>query len=157
MSYPFPIDDVDSGFINQSVSNLDGVDRLNRRESRCQHRNLSKEKEVVSKGSSTGDERSTTLLLPPASLSNTQAPEHIIIAARLSRVHKLHIDRIMEILLIEMDVLRKIDQLFERADGLTEEEVLDYFESVSLCLDQRRQTGTDLQHELDRISGGLPL
>ncbi|GAX19211.1 hypothetical protein FisN_4Lu587 [Fistulifera solaris] len=121
------------------------------------NRNVSEETEVVSKGSSTGNESSVTLLLPPASLSNKQAPEHIITALRLSRAHKTHIDRIMKTLVIEMDVLRNIDHLCEREDRLTEQEVLDYFESVGRCLDQRRQSGADLQHELDPISRGSPL
>jgi hypothetical protein len=84
------------------------------------------------------------------------APEHMIIAIRLLRAHKAHVDQIMETLKIEMDTLRDFDKLLEEAGRPTEEEVLDYFEGVGLCLDQRTQAGTSLQHEMDRISQGIP-
>ncbi len=56
-----------------------------------------------------------------------------------------------------MNVLRNSDYLFERANSLTKKEVLDYFEDVRRCLDQRRQSGADLQRDLDRISSGSTL
>ena len=83
-------------------------------------------------------------------------PEHMVIAIRLLRDHKLHVDRIMETLKMEMDALRDFDSLLELAGRPTEAEVLDYFESVGLCLDQRMQASLQLQAELDKISRGEP-
>lgn len=93
---------------------------------------------------------------PRTQTSSHQAPEHMVIAIRLLRAHKLHVDRIMETLKMEMDALRDFDRLLEEAGRPTEEETLDYFESVGLCLDQRGQASAQLQHELDRISRGEP-
>lgn len=93
---------------------------------------------------------------PPLPMVVPSAPEHMVIAIRLLRAHKLHVDRIMETLKMEMDALRDFDRLLEQAGRPTEEEVLDYFESVGLCLDQRSQASARLQLELDRISRGEP-
>lgn len=82
------------------------------------------------------------------------APEHMVIAIRLLRAHKAHVDQIMETLKIEMDVLRDFDRLLEEPGRPTDEEVLDYFESVGLCLEQRVQAGAGLQREMDCISRG---
>jgi len=88
--------------------------------------------------------------------SVSAAPEHMVIAIRLLRAHKAHVDAIMETLKIEMDTLRDFDRLLEEPGRPSEEEVLDYFESVGLCLDQRTQAGSGLQREMDRISRGEP-
>ena len=95
---------------------------------------------------------------PPQSpaLVVSSPPEHMVIAIRLLRAHKLHVDRIMETLKMEMDSLRDFDRLLEEAGRPTEEETLDYFETVGLCLDQRSHANANLQHELDRISRGEP-
>jgi CLASP N terminal len=95
---------------------------------------------------------------PASDVSPTlsQPPEHMVIAIRLLRAHKSHVDQIMETLKIEMDTLRDFDRLLEEPGRPTEEEVLDYFESVGLCLDQRFVVGRDLQKEMDRISLGEP-
>jgi archaellum component FlaD/FlaE len=90
-----------------------------------------------------------------SSLSAT-APEHMIIAIRLLKSHKDHVDTIMETLRVEMDTLRDFDKLLEEAGRPTEEEVLDYYESVGLCLEQRAAAGAKLQQELDRVSEGEP-
>eukprot|EP00977_Amphora_coffeiformis_P004070 scaffold810_cov163-Amphora_coffeaeformis.AAC.9 len=92
----------------------------------------------------------------PASSTPSQAPEHMVIAIRLLKAHKEHVDTIMETLRIEMDTLRDFDQLLEEAGRPTEEEVLDYYESVGLCLEQRSAAGAKLQSELDRVSQGEP-
>jgi archaellum component FlaD/FlaE len=55
-----------------------------------------------------------------------------------------------------MDTLRDFDKLLEEAGRPTEEEVLDYYESVGLCLEQRAAAGAKLQQELDRVSEGEP-
>jgi archaellum component FlaD/FlaE len=86
----------------------------------------------------------------------THAPEHMVIAIRLLRAHKEHVDTVMETLKVEMDTLRDFDNLLEETGRPTEEEVLDYFESLGLCLDQRTQSGAQLQREMDRISRGEP-
>lgn len=91
-----------------------------------------------------------------AGVSGSNAPEHMVIAIRLLRAHKAHVDQIMETLKIEMDTLRDFDRLLDEPGRPLEEEVLDYFESVGLCLDQRTQAGQSLQREMDRISRGEP-
>jgi CLASP N terminal len=88
--------------------------------------------------------------IPPASL----LPEHYVIAEQLLRVHKTHVDQIMETLKIEMDTLRDFEQSLEQEPAPTPDQVLDYFESVGLCLDQRTTAGNILQREMDRISKG---
>jgi len=93
---------------------------------------------------------------PASSVQSSRAPEHMVIAIRLLRAHKEHVDTIMETLRIEMDTLRDFDQLLEEAGRPTEEEVLDYYESVGLCLEQRSAAGAKLQSELDRVSRGEP-
>jgi hypothetical protein len=80
----------------------------------------------------------------------------MVIAIRLLRAHKEHVDTVMETLKVEMDTLRDFDNLLEETGRPTEEEVLDYFESLGLCLDQRTQSGAQLQREMDRISRGEP-
>lgn len=87
---------------------------------------------------------------------SSQAPEHMVIAIRLLKAHKDHVDTIMETLRIEMDTLRDFDKLLEEAGRPTEEEVLDYYESVGLCLEQRAAAGARLQQELNRVSRGEP-
>ena len=85
-------------------------------------------------------------------------PEHMRIAQHLLEAHRTHVDKIMETLRIEMDVLKDFEMLVidkSRPTRPTEDEVLDYFESVGLCLDQRTTSGKMLQREMDRISKGL--
>lgn len=88
--------------------------------------------------------------------TSSQAPEHMVIAIRLLKAHKDHVDTIMETLRIEMDTLRDFDKLLEEAGRPNEEEVLDYYESVGLCLEQRAAAGAKLQQELNRVSRGEP-
>ena len=81
--------------------------------------------------------------------------EHSQIAHQLLEVHKSHVDQIMETLKIEMDALKDFEQvLLEGGPRPTEEEVLDYFESVGLCLDQRTTAGNILRRGMDRMSRG---
>jgi len=42
----------------------------------------------------------------------------------------------------------------EKENHPTQDEVLDYFESVNLCLDQRTTSGNVLFREMDRLSKG---
>lgn len=70
--------------------------------------------------------------------------------ASLSRAHKLHVDRIMENLRIEMDALRDVDELLECSGCLSEDEVLDYFENVGLCLDHRANFDQSWRTSLER-------
>jgi hypothetical protein len=78
----------------------------------------------------------------------------MVIAIRLLRAHKNHVDQIMETLKIEMDTLRDFDRLLEEPGRPTEEEMLTYFESVELCLNQRDAVAAKLRAEMDRISRG---
>ena len=84
------------------------------------------------------------------------APEHMILAIRLLRAHKMHVDQIMETLKMEMDTLRDFDRLLEEPGRPTEEELINYYEAVDLCLEQRLQAGRELRREMDRISAGEP-
>ena len=139
-----------SSTLENDVESDDGLDDLFSRK-------MSEEENVVPNSALISDDKPR--FRPPLSPTksaptSSQAPEHMVIAIRLLRAHKVHVDRIMEILRMEMDALRDFDQLLEESGRPTEEEVLDYFESVGLCLDQRSQTSAQLQHELDRISRG---
>lgn len=82
-------------------------------------------------------------------------PEHMKIAQQLLEAHRTHVDKIMDTLRMEMDALKEFEMLVideSRPSRPTEDEVLDYFESVGLCLDQRTTSGKELQREMDRIS-----
>ena len=91
-----------------------------------------------------------------ASSPGGPAPEHMILAIRLLRAHKMHVDQIMETLKMEMDTLRDFDRLLEEPGRPTEEELINYYEAVDLCLEQRLQAGRELRREMDRISAGEP-
>ncbi len=91
--------DVDTGFYQSTCIDLYGVDGLNGRES-----NLSEEREVVCRIEKSFDWRRTkhnSFVNSWDHFSKTQATEHTKIAVRLSRAHKMPINRIMEILVIE--------------------------------------------------------
>jgi hypothetical protein len=92
----------------------------------------------------------------PSSTQSSQstAPEHIVIAIRLLRAHKSHVDQIMETLKLEMDTLRDFDRLLEEPGRPSEEELINYYESVDLCLEQRQMAGVELRNEMNRISAG---
>lgn len=84
-------------------------------------------------------------------------PEHMKIAQELLESHKQHVDHIMETLKVEMDALRDFEALLleDGAKGRPDEnEVLQYFESVGLCLEARTKAGTILQKKMDKISQG---
>jgi len=102
---------------------------------------------------------SNTNITPKSSRTpspKNHAPEHMIIAIRLLRAHKSHVDQIMETLKMEMDTLRDFDRLLEEPGRPTEEELINYYEAVDLCLEQRLSAGRDLRREMDRISAGEP-
>lgn len=83
-------------------------------------------------------------------------PMHTKIAYELLEAHKKHIDQIMETLKVEMDALKDFElTILEKGPVRpTEEEVLDYFESLGLCLEQRKKAGMIMQKKMDRISHG---
>jgi hypothetical protein len=60
------------------------------------------------------------------------------------RAHKEHVDTVMETLKVEMDTLRDLTTYWKKRD-VPRKEVLDYFESLGLCLDQRTRSGVQLQ------------
>ena len=98
---------------------------------------------------------------PPGAVGGqapAQLPEHVVIAQDLLEAHKAHVDQIMETLKIEMDALKDFEHALMTSPGtreyVTEEEVLEYFESVGLCLDQRTSAGNTLRKGMDRISKG---
>jgi hypothetical protein len=83
-------------------------------------------------------------------------PGHMKIAQELLEAHKRHVDMIMETLKVEMDALKDFELVLleEGPRRPTEDEVLEYFESVGLCLEQRTKAGSILQKKMDRISQG---
>jgi hypothetical protein len=90
-------------------------------------------------------------------VTDSAPAEQLQIAQQLLEAHRTHVDKIMETLRMEMDALKEFEQLVideSKPTRPTEEDVLDYFESVGLCLDQRTASGKELQREMDRISKG---
>ena len=55
-----------------------------------------------------------------------------------------------------MDAMKGFEMVLleEGPQRPTEDEVLEYFESVGLCLEQRNKAGARLQRKMDRISQG---
>jgi hypothetical protein len=102
------------------------------------------------------DKTEDAITAPGNTLTQSQTPkEHTNIAQELLESHKRHVDQVMETLRVEMDALRDFETLLlEDVDRLTEEEVLQYFESVGLCLEARTKAGITLQKKMDKISQG---
>jgi len=88
--------------------------------------------------------------------ADSRPNEHLSLAITLLEAHREHVDKIMETLRLEMDTLKEFEELLMSQDPSkpSEEDVLDYFESVGLCLDQRTASGNELQIAMDRISQG---
>ena len=105
--------------------------------------------------------RSSSNLFEESEQSNPvmESPaEHMQISQQLLEAHRNHVDKLMETLRMEMDALKEFELLVideSKPTRPTEEEVLDYFESIGLCLDQRTASGKELQREMDRISKGI--
>ena len=93
---------------------------------------------------------------PSSSVTNTATPEHVKIAEALLGAHKQHVDQIMETLKVEMDALKDFENLLLAENNNnkrpTEDDVLQYYESVDLCLEARTRAGSILQKKLDKIS-----
>ncbi|KAL3939267.1 MAG: hypothetical protein SGARI_001432 [Bacillariaceae sp.] len=83
-------------------------------------------------------------------------PEHTKIAHQLLEAHKVHVDQVMEVLKLEMDCLKDFELLLleQGPKRPTEEEVVEYFESLGVCLEQRSKAAKQLQKQMDRISKG---
>jgi len=102
----------------------------------------------------TPDTNTTTLSSPGAkSCASSTPPEHIFVGTDILTAHKHHIDELMETLRTEMDVVQKFEQIHLRS---SEDEVLEYFESMAVCLDQRVEACDELRRVMDRISRGAP-
>jgi hypothetical protein len=87
--------------------------------------------------------------------TTTTTPEHVLIAIQLLRSHKSHVDQVMETLRIEMDVLRDFDNALTSEPGRpTELELLEYYERVDLCVEQRIASATAFRAVMERISRG---
>jgi len=78
--------------------------------------------------------------------------EHVRIGQDLLAEHKHHIDQLMSTMKIEMDVVSKFESLVKT--DLTEDNVLEYFESVFNCVDHRTELGRRMRVELERVSRG---
>ena len=80
--------------------------------------------------------------------------------------HKLHVDQVMETLKVEMDALKDFGLIVlmdeqhnnntneQQGSRPTEEEVVEYFESLGLCLEQRKKAGSIMQKKMYRSSQG---
>jgi len=83
-------------------------------------------------------------------------PIHMKIAHELLEAHKLHVEDLMQILKVEMEMLKDFELIIleQGPRRPTDEEVLEYFESMGLCLEQRKKAERFLQKKMDRISQG---
>lgn len=83
-----------------------------------------------------------------------EVPEHLQIAQQLLDDHRRHLDKVMETLRLEMDAMRDFEKLVNSDDSKvpSDEQVLDYFETVGNCLDERASSGRELQQLMDRLS-----
>lgn len=88
--------------------------------------------------------------------SHPHLPVHTKIAYELLEAHKLHVDQIMETLKVEMDVLKDFELVMLEKGPIrpSEEEVLEYFESLGLCLEQRKKASAIMEKKMARISQG---
>ena len=95
----------------------------------------------------------TSVMLPH---DGSMSSEHMHIASALLEAHKKHVDLVMETLKVEMDALKEFESLMLNKDPTrpSEDEVLEYFESVGLCVEQRAKAGSILQKKMDKISNG---
>jgi len=95
------------------------------------------------------------LILPNDGMVVASA-EHMQIGWALLEAHKKHVDLVMETLKVEMDALKEFETLMLNKDPSrpSEDEVLEYFESVGLCVEQRAKAGSILQKKMDKISNG---
>lgn len=84
----------------------------------------------------------------------TTTPEHILIAIQLLRSHKTHVDQVMETLRMEMDILRSFDTTLAETGRPTETELLEYYESVDLCVEQRLAASKAFRQQMEVISRG---
>lgn len=137
---------------------IQNLNELKQHASRRRSRNsvLMVERFKSQESSSVLSEKPTNEPATPPQESTDDAPEHIVVAIRLLRAHKQHVDQIMETLKIEMDTLRDFDKLLEEPGRPLQDELLTYYESVDLCLEQRLQAGLALRTEMDKISSGEP-
>ena len=101
----------------------------------------------------TSNGKTSTITLPNDVIV---ASEHMQIGWALLEAHKKHVDLVMETLKVEMDALKEFETLMLNKDPSrpSEEEVLEYFESVGLCVEQRAKAGSILQKKMDKISHG---
>lgn len=80
--------------------------------------------------------------------------EHVDIARELLAVHRSHIDGLMATLRMDMDIINNFEAILQDEQGPTEEDVLEYFESIQACLEERFDMSRELHSELDKISRG---
>mmetsp|Transcript_10602 Transcript_10602/g.12922 ORF Transcript_10602/g.12922 Transcript_10602/m.12922 type:complete len:200 (-) Transcript_10602:60-659(-) len=85
--------------------------------------------------------------------SSSKLLEHIFVGTNILKAHKHHIDKLMETLRMEMDVVQKFERIYQTS---TEDEILENFESMAVCLDQRVEACDELRRVMDRISRGAP-
>ena len=108
------------------------------------HHNSSTINEVIESSITSGLTNVNDMSLDLAHLDENEIsdhpglPDHIKIAHELLEAHKLHIDQVMETLKVEMDALKDFELILLEQGPVrpTEEEIVEYFESVGLCLKQ---------------------
>ena len=91
---------------------------------------------------------------PATETATAFTPEHLKVAQKLFETHKQHVDQIMETLKVEMEAMKDFETLMSESNekGPTEDQVLEYYESVDLCLEARTKAGLYLQKKLDKLS-----
>lgn len=94
--------------------------------------------------------RSSSLQLQKRWNDASGLPEHQLVAQQLVERHKSHVEELMETIKLEMDLIRDM----EKNEHPSEEDVLDYYEAVHLCLEQRTQSGDDIRKAMEYMSRG---
>jgi len=99
----------------------------------------------------------------PSTNEKGSTNENLMVANQLLSAHKLYIDELMENLRLEMNVVRDFEGVVSKAKkgpsenegeirSPTEEEVLNYFETVYGFLDKSADNGMKLRKAMDRVS-----
>lgn len=135
--------------------------RLIQSHSNLEEDNTDKEKEnVITNGAPDGESTMEPLSSlvsaaePATETATAFTPEHLKVAQKLFETHKQHVDQIMETLKVEMEAMKDFETLMSESNekGPTEDQVLEYYESVDLCLEARTKAGLYLQKKLDKLS-----
>lgn len=81
---------------------------------------------------------------------------HHDIAKKLVAAHKKAIDDMMEIIAVEMNTLQEFENDVENGNSgkPSEDDVLNYFEALGLCLSKKGEVDKELRKTMEEVSGG---